>query len=122
MQSHSIHPNLLAASKFNSQKFRINSANSIIPEIVAITTRNNPNKETYSIPILKRPRAPNKKLQLETETNQPKNLVNSSTQTEGHSNKGRGLDPIDPSKHQELFTAHSEIPTPAYRRLEKSIQ
>ena len=115
LQSHSFHPNLLTASKFNSQKVQINSTNSIIPEIVAITTRNNPNKETYSIPILKRPRAPNKKLQMETETNQPKNLVNSSTQTEGHSNKGRGLDPIDPSKHQELFTAHSEIPTPAYR-------
>ena len=71
LQSHSFHPNLLAASNFNSQKFQINSANSIIPEIVAITTRNNPNKETYSIPILKRPRAPNKKLQMETETNQP---------------------------------------------------
>ena len=52
---------------------------------------------------------------METETNQPKSFVNSSTQTEGHSNKGRGLDPIDPSKHQELFTAHAEIPTPAYR-------
>ena len=52
---------------------------------------------------------------METETYQPKNLVNSSTQTEGHSNKGRGLDPIDPSKHQELFTAHADIPTPACR-------
>ena len=52
---------------------------------------------------------------METEINQPKNLVNSSTQTEGHSNKGRGLDPIDPSKHQELFTAHADIPTSAYR-------
>ena len=52
---------------------------------------------------------------METETNQPKILVNSSTQTKGHSNKGRGLDPIDPSKRQELFTAHAEIPTPAYR-------
>ena len=113
LQSHSFHPNLFTASKFNSQKVQINSTNSINPEIVTITTRNNPNKETYSTPILKRPRAPNKKLQMETETNQPKNRVNLSTQTEGHSNKGRGLDPIDPSKHQELFTAHSVIPTPA---------
>ena len=114
LQSHSFHPNL-TASKCSSQIVQTISASSINPEIVAITTRNNPNKETYSIPILKSPRAPNKKLQMETETNQPKNLVNSSTQTEGHSKKGRGLDPIDPSKHQELFTAHAEIPTPAYR-------
>ena len=60
LQSHSVHPNLLTASKFNSQIVQTISENSINPEIVAITTRNNPNKETYSIPILKRPRAPNK--------------------------------------------------------------
>ena len=44
-----------------------------------------------------------------------KTLVNSSTQTECTTNKGRGVDPIDPIKHEELLTAHSDIPTPAYR-------
>ena len=107
LQSNSFHSNVLISSKFNPQKVQTISANSINPEIVAIATRNNPNKKTYSIPILKRPRAPNKKLQMETETIQPKNLVSSSTQTEGHSNNRRGLDPIDPSKHQEIFTAHA---------------
>ena len=51
---------------------------------------------------------------METGTNQPKNLENSSTQTECPSNKGRGLDPIDPSKHQELFTTHADILTYTY--------
>ena len=52
---------------------------------------------------------------METDNPQPKTLVNSSTQTECSSNKGRGLDPFDPSKHPELFTVHADTPTPAYR-------
>ena len=110
-QSHSFQPHLLTPSKLNRRKSVYNS------EIVAITTRNNPNKDTYSIAIQKRFRAPNKKqlLQMETDNPLPKTLVNSSTQTECSSNKGRGLDPIDPSKHPELFTAHADTPTPAYR-------
>ena len=44
LQSRSFHSNLLISSKLNSQKVQTISANSINPEIVAITTRNNPNK------------------------------------------------------------------------------
>ena len=112
LQSHSFQPHLLTPSNMNQRKFVYNS------EIVAITTRNNLNKDTYSIPIQQRFRAPNKKqlLQIETDNPQPKTLVNSSTQTECSSNKGRGLDPIDPSRHPELFTAHADTPTTAYRK------
>ena len=34
----------------------------------------------------------------------------SSTQTEFTSNKGRGLEPVDPSKHVELFNAYQDTP------------
>ena len=54
-QSHPFQPHLLTPSKLNQRKSVYNS------EIVAITTRNNPNKDKYSIPIQKRFRAPNKK-------------------------------------------------------------
>ena len=48
-------------------------------------------------------------------TNSPKTFTTSSTQTEQTSNKGRGLEPLDPTKHEELFSAHNDLPTPEYR-------
>ena len=42
-------------------------------------------------------------------------LINSSTQTDYSSNKGRGLDVIDESKHEDLFPSYSDTPTPLYR-------
>ena len=44
-----------------------------------------------------------------------KTVKSSSTQTEYTTNKGKGLDPIDPTKHSELFTAYNDLPTPLYR-------
>ena len=44
-----------------------------------------------------------------------KTFKTSSTQTEYTTNKGKGLDPIDPTKHSELFTAYNDLPTPLYR-------
>ena len=40
---------------------------------------------------------------------------NSSTQTDYISNKGKGLNPIDQTKHVELFDAYNDLPTPSYR-------
>ena len=51
---------------------------------------------------------------METVNFSPKRLVNPSTQTEYASNKGRGTDPIVPTKHEELLTSYSDIPTPTY--------
>ena len=44
-----------------------------------------------------------------------KSFTNSSTQTDYSSNKGKGLDPIDHTKHVELFDAYDDLPTPSYR-------
>ena len=44
----------------------------------------------------------------------PKTFKSSSTQTEYTSNNGKGLDPLDPTKHSELFTAYNDLPTPLY--------
>ena len=49
---------------------------------------------------------------------QPSNskiFTSCSTQTEFNSNKGNGLDPLDQSKHENLFDAHNDLPTPLYR-------
>ena len=48
-------------------------------------------------------------------TETPKCFKSSNTQKEYTSNKGRGLDPFDLSKHIELFTAYNDLPTPIYR-------
>ena len=81
--------------------------------MVAITTRANPTKETFTIPIQRRFRAPNKnKIHIDQ---QPPNLISVSTQTDSTSNKGRGLDPLDPTRHEALFTAYDQTPTPHYR-------
>ena len=44
-----------------------------------------------------------------------KTFKSSSTQTEYITNKGKGIDPIDPTKHSELFTAYNDLPNPLYR-------
>ena len=62
-----------------------------IQNLVAITTRAKPKKETFKIPIQRRFRAPNKnKIHMDQ---QPPNLISVSTQTDSTSNKERGLDP-----------------------------
>ena len=55
------------------------------------------------------------------QTETPKSFKSSSTQTEYTSNKEKGIDALDPSKHIELFTAYlpiytyNKLPTPLYR-------
>ena len=46
---------------------------------------------------------------------QPPNVISVSTQTDSTSNKGRGLDPLDPTRHEALFTVYDQTPTPLYR-------
>ena len=46
---------------------------------------------------------------------QPPNLISLSTQTDSTSNKGRGLDPLDPTRHGALFTVYDQTPTSLYR-------
>ena len=46
---------------------------------------------------------------------QNKLMCDTSTQTDPHSNKGKGLSVLDESKHAELFTAIDNTPTPDYR-------
>ena len=81
--------------------------------MIAITTRANPTKDTFKIPIQTRLRAPNKnKIQMDQQT---PNLISVSTQTDSRSNKGRGLDPLDPTRHEVLFAVYDQTPTPIYR-------
>ena len=42
----------------------------------------------------------------------PKSFKSSSTQTKYISNKGKGLEPLDPTKNSELYTAYNDLPTP----------
>ena len=44
-----------------------------------------------------------------------KSFANSSTHTDYNLNKGKGLDPIDHSKHVEFFDAYDDLPKPSYR-------
>ena len=89
--------------------------------LVAITTRQNPLHDTFQVPIRKKYRAPNKQnpqienLPQRENPDTVKTFKTSSTQTENTTNKGKGLDPIDPTKHSELFTAYNDLPTPLYR-------
>ena len=84
--------------------------------LVAITTRQNPLRDTFNVPIRKRNRAPNKQNHPQMENSDSfKTFKTSSTQTEYTTNKGKGLDPLDPNKHSELFTAYNDLPTPLYR-------
>ena len=66
-------------------------------KLIAITTRNHPNRNTFDIKIKKRKRAPNKKLlQMDiqhspvTNLSPNKQLRDNSTQTDLESNKGKG--------------------------------
>ena len=84
-----------------------------IQNLVAITTRANPTKDTFKIPIQRRFRAPNKnKIHMDQ---QPPNLISVSTQTDSTSKKGRGLEPLDPKRHEALFTVYNQTPTPLFR-------
>ena len=86
--------------------------------LVAITTRQKPLHDTFQVLIHKRYRAPNKQnpqIENPPQMENPdtgKTFKTSSTQTEYTTNKGKGLDPIDPTKHSELFTAYNDLPTP----------
>ena len=93
----------------------ISQIKQIIPHknLVAITTRANPTKETFKIPINRRPRAP-KKRTIKTDSNPTKSAISVATQTDTISNKGKGL---DPSKHEALFTAYDETPTPGTEKI-----
>ena len=51
---------------------------------------------------------------MEQSTSTPKTLINSSTQTDYISNKGKGLDVTDESKHEELFPSNDNTLTPLY--------
>ena len=104
-------------SHINSHSLNSNSIFKLINKnIVGITTRRNPKKDTFNIPIKRRFRAPNKTTnpQMEQPSNS-KTFTSSSTQTEINSNKGKGLDPLDQSKHENLFDAYNDLPTPLYR-------
>ena len=98
------------------------NSNSLNTKLIAITTRNNPNKNTFDIEIRKTKRAPNKKLlQMDlqpavTNLSPNKKLRDNSTQTDLESNKGKGITPIQNEKHEELFTAIDDLPTPEYRK------
>ena len=90
-------------------------------KFIANTTRNNPNKNTFDIEIRKRKRAPNKKLlQMNPQTtitnlSPNKQVSGKSTHTEVGSNKGKGITPIQNDKHEDLFPAIDDVPTPEYR-------
>ena len=45
-----------------------------------------------------------------------KQLRDNSTQTDAHSNKGKGITAIQNEKHEDLFTAIDDLPTPNYRK------
>ena len=109
LRNQSLYTSSIAFSHINPNSNLSNS------KLIAITARKNPLKETFQVPIKKRFRAPNQKLQMEQSTSTPKTLINSSTQTDYTSNKGKGLDVIDESKHEELFPSYDNTPTPLYR-------
>ena len=86
--------------------------------LVAITTQQKPLHDKFQVPIRKRYSAPNKQNPQVENPPQMENPVTGKTfktlgiQTEYTTNKGKGLDPIDPTKHSELFTAYNDLPTP----------
>ena len=70
---------------------------------------------TFKIPIIKRTRAPNKPKNPPIEQTSPsKTIKSSSTQTKFTFKTGKGFEPIDPSKHVELFNAYQDTPAPLY--------
>ena len=87
------------------------------PQLMAITTRQNPYRNTFEIQIKKRKRAPNKKVfNMDIQSSPDKQPRDISTQTDIDSNKGKGLSAIQDHKHAELFTAIDQLPTPEYRQ------
>ena len=51
-----------------------------------------------------------------TDLSPNKELLDNSTQTDAESNKGKGITPIQNEKHDEIFTAIDDLPTPDYRK------
>ena len=102
---------LCSLHNFNSQNKKIISN----IKLVAITTRVNPSKETFKVPIKKRYRAPNRKQTIHMDQPTPNNLNSVATQTEPTSIKGKGLDPLDLTRHEALFATYDGTPTPLYR-------
>ena len=109
LRNQSLYTSSIAFSHINPNSNLSNS------KLIAITTQKNPLKETFQVPIKKRFRAPNQKLQMEQSTSTHKTSINSSTQADYTSNKGKGLDVIDKSKHEELFPSYNNTPNPRYR-------
>ena len=111
------HNTLTNQSHINSHSLNPNSNFKLLNKnIVGITTRRNPNKDTFNIPIKRRFRATNKIKNPQVEQpSHSETFTSCSTQTEFSSNKGKGLDPLDYSKHENLFDAYKDLPTPAYR-------
>ena len=90
----SIENKSLSASHYIHPLNSINSNHIDSRNLVAITTRQNPLRDTFEIPIRRRDGAPNKqKIPQMDHTETPKSFKLSSTQTEYTSNKGKGLDP-----------------------------
>ena len=111
----------IAKNKSHLTERNFNSINHT--QLIAITTRNNPNRYTFDIKNKKRKRDPNKKiLQMDThhspdnQLSPTKQLRDNSTQTDADSNKGKGITAIQNEKHEDLFTAIDDLPTPDYRK------
>ena len=104
-------------SHINSHSLNPNSILKLLNKnFVGITTRRNPNKDTFNIPFKRRFRATNKSKNPQMEqSNNSKTFTSCSIQTEFNSNKGKSLDPLDYSKHENLFDAYNDLPTLAYR-------
>ena len=95
-------PNTLTnQSHINSHSLNPNSNFKLLTKnIFGITTRRNHKTDTFNIPIKRRFRATNKSKNPQMEQpSSSKTFTSCSTQTEFNSNKGKGLEPLDYSKH-----------------------
>ena len=92
-----------------------NSKPQNISAVIAITTRQSPNKDTFDVQIKKRKRAPNKK-NSQLDINSPSKILrDNSTQTDPDSSKGEGQSAHKDEKYAELFMAIDQLPTPQHR-------
>ena len=110
-----------AKSKLPLTAQNFNSLNNT--QLIAITTRNNPYRNTFDIEIKKRKRAPNKKISKMDIHCSPDNYSSPDkqsryiiTQTDLDSNKGKGISLTQNHKHAELITAIDDLQTPEYRK------
>ena len=79
---------------------------------VFVTTRQNPQTDTFLRPIVKRKREPNKPKMENTS----KTFTTSSTQTEGTSNKGMGKTPIRADPDIVIYPLGNQANMPEYRK------